>query len=89
VSATARKSPPARPTVRWALGNALFAVAAWVIVGLKDSGIAYYVAVAFTVRLGIDGGWGWARSKGVPEWTANEAYIARLRRWWRSRHTTA
>jgi hypothetical protein len=73
---------------RWGLASA-FAVAAWVLVALKGSDIAYYVAVGATVSLLQEGIRRWARSKGVPEWTANEAYIARLRRWRRSRHTTS
>jgi predicted PurR-regulated permease PerM len=62
-----------------------FAVAFWVLVAVTGSDIAYYFAVAFTVGLAFERTGQWLRSKGVPEWTANEAYISRLRRWRRSR----
>jgi hypothetical protein len=77
------------PSVRWVFVNGLFAVAAWVLVALTGSDIAYYFAIAFTVRLLLDGIQRWARSTGLPEWTANEAYITRLRRWRRSKRAGA
>jgi predicted PurR-regulated permease PerM len=77
--------PPSR---RWVVTHLLFALAFWVVVVVKGTDISYYFAIAFTIRLALDGTWQWLRSKGVPEWTANEAYISRLRRWHRSRTTT-
>jgi hypothetical protein len=68
---------------RWTVAG-VCAVAAWVLVALKGSDIAYYFAVAFTVDLLLEAARRCARSTGVPEWTANEAYLAQLRRWRRS-----
>jgi hypothetical protein len=82
MSALSRK----RPGVRWGVAG-LCACAAWVIVAVKGTDLAYYFAVGATVSLLQEGTRRWARSKGLPEWSANEAYIARLRRWRRSRET--
>jgi hypothetical protein len=84
-------SPGATPTTprrgRWAL-DAILGGAVWLLVALKGGDIAYEFAVAFTVNPLLFATGRWARSKGVPERTAAEAYISRAWRWRRSRHTT-
>jgi hypothetical protein len=77
-----------KPTAfRWRLAG-LFAVVSWVVVGVTGSDVTYYLAAGSTVSLAQEGARRWARSKGVPEWAANEAYITRLRRWRRARNTS-
>lgn len=82
-----RSKRPDPPPRWWVVVHVLFAAAFWTVVAVKGSDIAFYFAVAFTVRLTVDGTLQWVRSKGiaVPEWAPNEAYISRVRRWHRSR----
>jgi hypothetical protein len=63
----------------------LFAVASWVVVAVKGGDIAYMFATTYTIGFLVEAARPWARAAGVPEWRADEAYVTRLRRWWRSR----
>jgi hypothetical protein len=68
--------------------DGFFALASWALVAVKSGDIFPYVfAVVFTLRFPIDAATPWARSVGLPEWSPNEAYVARVRRWLRSRHS--
>jgi hypothetical protein len=73
----------------WGVGTGVFVVVGWAFLGMTGSDIAYAFATGCAVALVETGIRRWAGSKGVPEWTANEPYITRLRRRYRSRHTTS
>jgi hypothetical protein len=77
------------PRIRSVVVNGLLAIACWVVVAVKGSDIAYFVAVAFTYGLVADAGSRWAHATGLPEWRPNEAYLVSLRRWHRSRSRSA
>src|ERR1035441_1180400 len=55
------------------LGDGLFALALWIVAVMKGTTCAYVVAGLWTLRLPIDAPRGWARSAGMPGWSANEA----------------
>jgi hypothetical protein len=77
----------ALPALRWVVASGLFPITGWVLVAVKGSEMAYSFAIASTAGLLLGATRQWARSKGAPEWAADEAYITRLLRWRRSRYT--
>jgi hypothetical protein len=50
-----------------------------------DTAYAYALAGVATLRLMFDIAMLRARSAGAPTWSADEAYVTRWLRWWRSR----
>jgi len=69
------------PRRGWRALDAILGAAAWLLVAVKGGDIAYDFAIGLTVNPLLLAARRWARSRDVPEWTANEAYISRLRRW--------
>jgi hypothetical protein len=68
--------------------DGFFALTCWVLAAVKSGDIFPFVlAVILTLRFLIDAATPWARSVGVPKWSANEAYVVRVRRWLRSRRS--
>jgi hypothetical protein len=76
-----------RLRARQAIAIAL-AVVYWAIAVLKGTSGGYEIAGVATAWLLVDAARPWMHSRGIPEWTANEAYITRWRRWRHSRHAT-
>jgi hypothetical protein len=68
------------------LFDGFFALAFWALVIARGHDFDYFLAGVFTLPLVIDVvARPWLRSRCLPEWRADEAYINRLRRWLRSR----
>lgn len=64
--------------------NGLALLAFWILAPLKGP-TAYPIAGFWTITFIADLLWRRARSRGMPGWTANEAYITRWLRWRRTR----
>ncbi len=54
---------------------------------IKNTSGAYAFAGAASALMLFRALLPWMRSKGLPEWAADEAYITRLRRWRHSQRT--
>jgi hypothetical protein len=67
----------------------MLAVVYWAIAVSRNTIGGYAIAGVGSVGLLIQAAWPWMRSKGVPEWSASEAYITRWRRWQRSKYVSA
>ncbi len=67
--------------------NCLALLAFWILALLKGPP-AYAIAGFWTVTVIADLLWRRGRSRGMPGWTANEAYIIRWLRWRRTRQRT-
>jgi hypothetical protein len=86
-------SKPAPIRQRWSaneLGSrpgviVMLAIVYWVAAATENTIGGYAFAGVASVWLVIQAAWPWMRSKGVPEWSASEAYVTRWRRWRRSK----
>jgi hypothetical protein len=65
----------------------MLGVVYWTIAVTKNTTGGYELAGVASAWLLIEAARPWMRSKGLPEWTASEAYITRLRRWRHSKHS--
>ncbi len=65
----------------------LLAVVYWAIAVTKNTSGGYEIAGVATAWLFIEAARPWMHSKGLPEWTASEAYITSWRRWRHSKHS--
>ena len=62
-------------------------IVAPIVVALIDGDVSWFAVVYGAEALVLLVAGVVRRRLGLPTWTANEAYISRLRRWHRSRHT--
>jgi hypothetical protein len=69
------------------LGDALVVLSACASGVIWDNALGYAIGAVWAVRLAVDAARPRARSLGVPEWSASEAYITSWRRWRRSRRS--
>lgn len=82
----ARQKPRAHngQAFRALLAQGVGVIAFWIIAGLKNGSFEYGIASLWTFSFLVGAGRFWARSTGAPEWSADEAYVTRWRRWRRS-----